>query len=173
MFICKSYINKPEGKIGSLEKINEEWKKYFVEVSEKNTITQLSNKLDLNYLGGAIYLKYGDEVILDFKLCDYVDQLWAYILNLVENFILTGESETLFPDQPAKIKFKKISDEYMIMVLETNTRYTWTLPSKEFLITLLNESEMFFKSITESLRLTEEHYGFEISKIQKLKEKIN
>ena len=173
MFICKSYINKPEGKISNLEKINEEWEKYFIEVSEKNTIAQLSNKLDLNYLGGAIYLKYGDEVILDFKLWDYVDQLWAYILNLVEDYVLSGSSETLFPDQPAKIKIKKISDEYMIMVLETNTRYTWTLPSKEFLITLLNESEMFFKSITESLRLTEEQYGFEIDKIQGLKETID
>lgn len=61
----------------------------------------------------------------------------------------------------------------MIMVLETNTRFTWTLPSKEFLITLLNESEVFFKSITESLSLTEEQYGFDISKIRELKKKIN
>lgn len=173
MFICKSYICKPDAKISNLEKINEEWEKYFIEVSEKNEIAQLSNKLDLNYLGGAIYLKYGDEVILDFKLWDYIDQLWAYILNLVEEVLLTGSSETLFPDQPVKIKFKKISDEYMIMVLETNTRYTWTLPSKEFLITLLNESEIFFKSITESLSLTVDQYGFELSKIQGLKEKIN
>ena len=58
------------------------------------------------------------------------------------------------------------------MVLETNTRYTWTLPSKEFLITLLNESEMFFKSITESLSLTEKQYGFEISKIKELKNNL-
>lgn len=173
MFICKSYINKPEVKISSLEKINEEWEKYFVEVSNKNKIAQLSNKLDLNYLEGAIYLKYGDEVILDFKLWDYIDQLWAYILNLVEEFALNDSSEILFPDQPAKIKFKKISDEYMIMVLETNTRHTWNLPSKELLNTLLNESEMFFKSITENLSLAEEQYGFEISKIHELKKKIN
>ncbi len=173
MFICKSYINKPETKISNLEKINEEWEKYFIEASDKNGIAKLSNKLDLNYLGGAVYLKYGDEVILDFNLWDYVDQLWAYILNLIEEFILNGSSEILFPDQPAKIKVKKISDEYMIVVLETNTRYTWTLPSKEFLIALLNESEFFFKSITKSLRLTEEQYSFEINKIQELKEKID
>ena len=173
MFICKSYINKPDTKISNLEKINEEWKKYFIEVSEKNGIAQLSNKLDLTYLAGAIYLKYGDEVMLDFKLWDYVDQLWAYILNLIEEFVLNGSSKILFPDQPAKIKIKKISDEYMIMVLETNTRHTWTLPSKEFVITLLNESQFFFKSITESLRLTEDQYSFEISKTQELKQKIN
>lgn len=173
MFICKSYINNPEAKINNIEKINAEWEKYFIEVSDKNAIVPLSNKLDLNYLEGAIYLKYGDEVILDFKLWDYVDQLWAYMLNLIEEFSLNGSSEILFPDQPAKIKFKKISDDYMIMDLETNTCYTWTLPSKEFLITLLNESEVFFNSITENLGLTDKQYGFEISKTQKLKEQIN
>jgi hypothetical protein len=59
------------------------------------------------------------------------------------------------------------------MVLETNSRFTWTLPSKEFLNTLLNEGELFFKSITESLSLTEKQYEFELNKIQVLKEKIN
>lgn len=173
MFICKSYISKPDIIISNLEKINEEWKKYFIEVSEKNRIAQLANQLDSNYLEGAIYLKYGDEVILDFTLWDCIDQLWAYILNLVEEFVLNDHSEMLFPDQPVKIKFKKVSNEYMIMILETNTRHTWTLPSKEFLITLLNESEIFFKSISESLNLTEERYDFEISKIHELKQKIN
>lgn len=105
MFICKSYINKPDAKITNLEKVNEEWEKYFIEVSEKNRITQLASKLDLDYLARVIYLKYGDEVILDFKL-------WAYILNLVEEFESNGDSQTLFPDQPIKTKFKKISDEY-------------------------------------------------------------
>lgn len=173
LFVCKSYINKPEEKISNVDKINEEWQEFFIEVSEKNKVAQLSSKLDLNYLVGAIYLKYGNKVILDFKLWDYVDQLWAYILNLIEEFVLKGSAETLFPDQPVKIKFKKISDEYMIMVLETNTHYTWTLPSQEFLTTLLNESEIFFKSITESLNLTEGQYSSEINKIEKLKEKIN
>ncbi len=172
MFICKSYINKPEAKISNLDKINEEWEEYFIEVSEKNRIAQLSSKLDLNYLEGAIYLKYGDEVILDFKLWDYVDQLWAYILNLIEEFELNSDSETLFPDQPVKIKFKNISNEYMIVVVENNSHYTWTLPKKEFLNTLLNESELFFTNITEGLNLSEDHYSFELNKILELKEKI-
>jgi len=172
LFICKSYINKPDVKISNLDEINEKWEEYFIGVSEKDKIKQLASKLDLNYLGGAIYLKYEDEVILDFKLWDYVDQLWAYIINSVEDFMLNNTSETLFPDQPAKIKFKKISDEYMIMVLETNTRSTWTLPKQEFLTILLNESELFFKDITESLYLGEDYYSFELNKIQELKEKV-
>ncbi|AVQ47667.1 hypothetical protein [Clostridium botulinum] len=172
MFICKSYIKKPDIKIDNLGEINEKFQKYFIEVSQKNIITQVANKLDLNYLEGAIYLRYGDETILDFKLWDYVDQLWAYIINLVEEFTLNGDSQTLFPDQPIKIKFKSISDEYMIMIVENDSLYTWTLPKKEFLNILLNESELFFKTITENLNISESYYTFELSKIQELKGKI-
>ncbi|ENJ9654218.1 hypothetical protein AB2T14_001841 [Clostridium botulinum] len=172
MFICKSYIKKPDIKIDNLGEINEKFQKYFIEVSQKNIITQVANKLDLNYLEGAIYLRYGDETILDFRLWDYVDQLWAYIINLVEEFTLNGDSQTLFPDQPIKIKFKSISDEYMIMIVENDSLYTWTLPKKEFLNILLNESELFFKTITENLNISESYYTFDLSKIQELKGKI-
>lgn len=172
MFICKSYIKKPNIKINNLDEINKKFEKYFIEVSQKNIITQVANKLDLNYLEGAIYLKYQDKTILDFKLWDYVDQLWAYVINLVEEFILNGNSQTLFPDQPTKIKFENISDEYMTMIVENDRIHIWNLPKKEFLNTLLNESELFFTNITESLNVPESHYTFELSKIEELKEKI-
>ena len=44
MIICKSYINKPESKINNLEKINEEWDKYFIEIAEKNRIALQTNQ---------------------------------------------------------------------------------------------------------------------------------
>lgn len=95
-----------------------------------------------------------DQIILDFKLWDYIDQLWAYLVDLIENFILNNNSETLFPDQPIKVKLKKLSDEYLILILENNDHYTWTLPKQEIFITLLNESQKFFTNITEGLNLS-------------------
>ncbi|GGL43262.1 hypothetical protein [Sporolactobacillus putidus] len=172
MFICKSFIKKPELKIDSLDTINEEWEKYFIEVSEKNISAPIVNKLNLNYLEGAIYLKYGNEVILGFQLWDYVDQLWAYVIQLIEEFILRDSSETFFPDQPARIKFQKISNECLNMIVEANTRSSWILPKQEFLTTLLNASEKFFQNITGILGLVNNPYTSELSKIRELKEKI-
>lgn len=169
MFICKSYLNIPEVIISNLDEISNKWEDHFIEIMQKDKIVQLSNKFDLNYLAGAIYLKYEDNVILDFKLWDYVDQLWAYILNLVEDFILKDSSETFFPDQPIKMMLKKMSKDYMIFVLESSTRCTWVVPRQEFLSTLLDSSEYFFNSITESLRLGDGHYSYELGKIKELK----
>ncbi|PJI06561.1 MULTISPECIES: hypothetical protein [Clostridium] len=169
MFICKSYINRPEMIINNLNTINNEWKKYFIEVSDKNSILEIADDLDLNYLEGVIYLKYGDKIILDFKLWDYVDQLWAYIFNMLEEFMSSGCAEMLFPDQPVKIKLKSISEENIIMTLEENICSSWTLPKNEFISTLLNAGEIFFKDVTKNLNLDEKHYEAELSQIQELK----
>lgn len=172
LFICKSYLNIPETIISNLDEINDKWENYFIEISQKDKILQLSNKFDIDYLSGAIYLKYEDDVILDFRLWDYIDQLWAYILNLIEDFILKGSSETFFPDQPVKIIFKSMSYDYMIVVIESKNYCTYVVPRQQFLNTLLDSSEYFFYNITESLKLDNSHYSFEIGKIKELREKV-
>ncbi|WP_269774509.1 hypothetical protein [Bacillus siamensis] len=56
----------------------------------------MKSQLDTNYLSGAIILKYSEQELLDATMWDLVDQLWAYFLNLIEETIETGESETFF-----------------------------------------------------------------------------
>lgn len=172
LFTCKSYLTNPEVIISSLEDINDKWEDYFIEITQKDKITHMVSRFDLNYLAGAIYLKYGEDVILDFKLWDYVDQLWAYIINLVEDFILKGSSETFFPDQPVKMMLKVMSDDYALFILESSTKHTWVIPRQQFLSTLLDSSQYFFSNVTEYLRLGDNHYCHELNKIKELKRKI-
>ena len=153
--------------INNLNKIKNEWKKYFIEVSDENSILGIAD--DLDYIKGSIYLKYGDKIVLDFKLLDYIDQLWAYILNMLEELMSSGCAEMLFPDQPVKIKLKNISKENIVMILEENTCSSWTLPKNEFISTLLNAGEAFFKDITKNLNLDEKYYESELNQIQELK----
>jgi hypothetical protein len=172
LFICKSYLTNPEVIISGLDDINNKWEDYFIEIKQKDKITHMVNRFDLNYLAGAIYLKYGDEVIFDFKLWDYVDQLWAYIINLVEDFILKGSAETFFPDQPVKMVLKVMSDDYVLFILESSTKHTWAVPKQQFLSTLLDSSEYFFGKLTEYLGLGDNQYCNELNKIKELKRKI-
>ena len=37
-----------------------------------------------------------------------IDQLWSYILNIIEEYNINGESEVYFPDSPNKIKIKRM-----------------------------------------------------------------
>jgi hypothetical protein len=43
---------------------------------------------NVSFLEGAIYLSIDNIVLLDEQLWDYVVQLWAYILDLIENKVL-------------------------------------------------------------------------------------
>lgn len=172
LFICKSYLTNPEVIISALDDINNKWEDYFIEITQKDKITHMVGRFDLDYLAGAIYLKYGDDVIFDFKLWDYVDQLWAYIINLVEDFILKGNAETFFPDQPVKMVLKVMSDDYVLFILESSTKNTWTVPKQQFLSTLLDSSEYFFDKLTENLGLDDNYYCNELNKIKELKRKI-
>ncbi|MDN3954538.1 hypothetical protein [Sporolactobacillus laevolacticus] len=155
-----------------MEGINENWEEYFINIADKDKLTKISSMFDLDYLGGAIFLKYGNKVILDFKLWDYVDQLWAYIISLIEDFILKGNSETFFPDQPIKIGFNHMSHEFMTIEIEASTLFSWQVPKQEFLMILLQSGETFFEALTENLKLNDDHYSPELEKIQQLKEKV-
>jgi hypothetical protein len=60
----------------------------------------------------------------------------------------------------------------VLFILESSTKHTWAVPRQQFLSTLLDSSEYFFNSLTEYLRLDDNHYCDELNKINELKRKI-
>ncbi len=165
MFICNSFIKKPEVIIKDLNKNVEN---YFINVCETNELIKIKKDIDLDYLEGVVYLEYFDNIIMDFKYWDLVDQLWAYILDMIEAFLSNGIAETTFPDQPVLLSFKNISNEYILVSIDENIKKTWTLPKQELLTTLIFAAEDFFKQITKIFPSTAQ-YDLEFEKIKKLK----
>lgn len=100
MFYIQSLILRPNKKINDLSILKNNIDDYFVPLSDIEGLKNIKSQLDSYYLSGAIILKYGEQDLLDVTMWDLVDQLWAYFLNLIEEVIETGESETYFPDQP-------------------------------------------------------------------------
>ena len=92
-------------------KINNE----FIEFHEYNG--GLSN---INYIEGALELSINGVVLIDKTMWDYIDQLWAYIVNGVENILNDEPFETYFPDQPIKLKVIP-SNENIIFSVECDT----------------------------------------------------
>lgn len=171
MLVCKTYIKKTNKLISNLDFINSHHEDYFFEVSNINY--NFKDKINGDYIEGAIYLKYYDKVILDFKLWDYVDELWSYIIISIEKFLKEGYSEILFPDQPTKITFSKISSQYLIMILESNSKHTYTLPINELFSELLSASELFFENIHHYVTFLNNNYSNELIKISCLKKLIH
>ncbi|WP_083484882.1 hypothetical protein [Paenibacillus ihumii] len=105
----------------------------------------LENSLDFDYLNGAITLKYFEQTLLDATLWDLVDQLWAYILNVLDDMLNTGYGETYFPDQPVKLSLKSLSGNTVLFELESNNHLKVALPQNELIETLLNGADEFFQ----------------------------
>jgi hypothetical protein len=62
---------------------------------------------DSNYIDGALELAVDGTVIIDRSMHDYIDELWAYVSNMVEHLARQGHASTYFPDQPIELSFAR------------------------------------------------------------------
>ncbi|MEW4060597.1 hypothetical protein Q0N99_15090 [Bacillus siamensis] len=169
MFYIQSLIFKPNKKIKNLSVLKNNVDDYFVPLSNIEGLKNIKPQLDSYYLSGAIILKYGEQDLLDVTMWDLVDQLWAYFLNLIEEAIETGKSETYFPDQPLLLKMKSISND--MLLFEIDQKQKVLLPKLDFFESLLKNARSFFETMISVL---EENcdYEYELNKIDELQTKI-
>lgn len=170
MFNVNSFLNNPIKKITSLEELMYNPEKYFINIDDSNSIMKIYDRLDLEYLEGAIIIKYNNKVLMDFKLWDLIDQLWSYFLNIIEDYYDKGIAETYFPDQPNKIILKKSTNYSLIFTVDNSE---WNLREHDFLESLLNGAEHFFTKINAYTKHQNEYYKDEINRINNLKKLIS
>src|SRR5947208_1561419 len=113
MFSVKSYIKHPTRNIYQLEDIQKNPSYFFIDINDATSLVSIKNLIDLNYIEGAIVIEYDGKFILDFIMWDLVDQLWTYLIRMIEDTLNTGCAETYFPDQPIKLEMRKISEDYV------------------------------------------------------------
>lgn len=89
MITIESYLRAPGGE--------------FVPVEQASFVPD-----DDLHIEGAIHLNVNYVDILDKSLWDDVDQLWAYIANMVESLGKTDSVSTYFPDQPIEFAIARM-----------------------------------------------------------------
>lgn len=72
---------------------------------------------DPGYIEGSLELIIDSVAIIDKAMWDYINELWAYVSNMVELLIAQGESETYFPDQPIKLSFRRQDKGWVLVTL--------------------------------------------------------
>lgn len=72
------------------------------------------------YVEGAVELTIDGIPIIDTVMWDYVDQLWAYISDMVLSLQQKGQASTYFPDQPIKMMFQRHGGRRVLVTLEIN-----------------------------------------------------
>ena len=138
MIKVETYIKK-EKIITSLKDANENYDEYFVKCKDVNCLQYIE---DFDYIEGAIIINNDEEVLLNFKYWDIVDQLWSYILEAFSNIANGSINEKiLFPDQPVEVYFKIISDDILMMNIKKNK---YLVSKKEFFDAMLENAKLFF-----------------------------
>lgn len=169
-FTINSYIKYPQKKITDLTDVEQRPFYYFIHINNIEEIIRIKKQIDFNYIDGAICLTYNKKAIMDCRYYDLIDQLWSYILTMIELFLEDEKSEMSFPDQPLPMSMRATYDNYIIFSINF---VEWKLPKHAFLNALLMGAKDFFEKIMISLQEINCTCLVELKKIKKLEQEIN
>jgi len=171
MFQVNSYLLKPDRLVTDLKDLLSNPREYFVDITDLKGLNEIRKGLDFQYLNGTICLKYCEEILLDPSYWDLIDPLWAYLVNVVDDVLHTGEGSVYFPDQPVKITLRQTSGELLLLTIEDREASSFVLPKDEFLNALVNGAEQFFVCMTRAFR-SDCDYAHELEKIESIKQRL-
>ena len=138
----------------------------FVKVSPDMHYTLLNTR----YINGAIELNVDGIYIFDKSMWDLVDQLWVYILNILEDLHSNGSGESYFPDQPLKFSFARIpGNRIKIESFPGQDHYTAVIDTETLLSAVKHAGLLFFRSIERLLPELADTYKVYVSRLQTLR----
>ncbi len=107
---------------------------------------------DPRHVEGALTLSIGNVVVLDTTTWDYIDQLWAYIGDMVSSLGDRNEVTTYFPDQPVKLTFRRQANGRVLVSVEMSSgSRVVNVGEKELVSELQSKGSEFFAKMSELL----------------------
>ena len=110
---------------------------------------------DSSYIEGAIELKVGNRLLLTREMWDYIDSLWAYIINSLEELNHRKESTTYFPDQPIQISMstqkvgRNISAVKIGVTVPPSAPIRTVVEYDPFVSRMIDAARLYFESMLE------------------------
>lgn len=164
--VIKTYIKKPRVKISDLKR---NLRDFFVSIENISQLKNLSKHIDRDYIEGCIKITYQETTILDFCHWDLVDQLWSYIITLIEQYYAQGSASTYFPDQPLQLSLQKKPGLNMsLMISSSKEEKIWNIPELESLCLMLDAAKLFFETMYALELINSETCDHEIQRIKTL-----
>lgn len=104
--------------------------------------------LDTDYIEGALLVLLYGKKLFDISLSDYIDQLWAYLVDGI-CAVAAGESYSCyFPDQPIRIEFQIVGCNQVKIFVGAGADRTGIVGRKEFVSVFGNAAMQFFQRMT-------------------------
>lgn len=105
--------------------------------------------MDANYIEGALSAQiYGNE-LFDVTLWDYVDQLWAYLVDGICAVAKRESYSCYFPDQPILIEFQILGGNQVKIFVGAGVGRTEIIDIEEFLLVFGKAAMQFCSQMIE------------------------
>jgi hypothetical protein len=122
---------------------------------------------DTRRIEGAITLRIDNVTVLDTAVWDYVDQLWAYICDMVGALSEKSEVSTYFPDQPIKLIFRRQGNGRILVSAEMSRgSRVANADEHEFVSELQSKGSEFFAKMSELLPENRRGYDDALTRLQ-------
>lgn len=164
MFTCESYLLKPN----IIVTPDNLYENIFVNIKNLNEVSVVKNNIDINYVEGAISLKYIDKEIFGLEYWDLIDQLWSYLVDMIKSVREKGSAETYFPDQPIRLEMTRIADNQILFSVAAKETHKWNLPEQDFFSILLESAYKFFNFMINEFP-EKDIYRHELSLVEDLR----
>jgi hypothetical protein len=107
---------------------------------------------DPRHVEGALTLKIDNVSVIDVTMWDYIDQLWAYISDMVSSLSNKKEVSTYFPDQPIRLLFRRQANGRIVISAELSSGSRMACASERELVSeLQSKGTVFFAKMSELL----------------------
>ncbi|MGI5528374.1 hypothetical protein ACQEVX_13450 [Streptomyces syringium] len=117
---------------------------------------------DSDYVEGALEFTVNGVEILSLDHWDYVDQLWSYIVNMLEELKGSDSVGTGLPDQPIELKFSKNGAHRVLVQSVCRGSMRSAVVEKAVLLGTLRESGVeFFQRMEELVPESADFYAME------------
>jgi len=124
--------------------------------------------LDTNYIEGALSVHLYGKELFDISLWDYVDQLWAYLVDGI-CAVAAGESYSCyFPDQPIRIEFEVVGRNQVKIFVGVGAGRTGVVGKEEFVSIFGNAAMQFFLRMIALVPADSSTFNAYIGKLSKL-----
>ncbi|MGH1353413.1 MAG: hypothetical protein ACRBBN_21775 [Methyloligellaceae bacterium] len=124
---------------------------------------------DPQYIEGAIELTVHNIRLIDMSMWDYIDQLWSYIAQGLNDIYNNNDFSTYFPDQPIKLSFTLINTTQLQVELSCNKETVVIVSKEEFISEVSKAAKLFFRSLSEIVPENRSAYSEIISNLEKIK----
>lgn len=118
----------------------------FVKVKECKT-----RPIDPDYVEGAIEISVDGVEVVGKREWDYVDQLWAYIVDMMDSLRSSEVASTYYPDQPIKLEFACRGPQVLITAVVGEKERRGRVDRAELERVVGDAGRLFFQRMAELL----------------------